>query len=106
MNRHPLTLAYIRAALERPGMYMGDGRLRDLELQVHAFDTALIQTGVMGVHEPFNAAFRNWLARETGRSACQGWAVLLEELHGPGRRARAGLADSFSTAMRPRGIAT
>ena len=78
MNPHPKTIEYIRAACQRPGIYMGDFDLRQLEMQLHGFDAALAAVGELGAHGRFNRDFTNFVSRGSrsqriarlGRCAC------------------------------------
>jgi hypothetical protein len=87
MNPHPATIEYIRRARRRPGMYMGDYDLRQLEMQLHGFDAALAAVGALGAHGAFNRVFTDFVRRKTELSGSQGWAIALAEGFGAGRPA-------------------
>jgi hypothetical protein len=63
MEPHPATSQFIRSACRRPGMYMVDYDLRDLELQLHGFDAGLAAAGVVSPYSRFNRDFTNFCYR-------------------------------------------
>ena len=80
---HPLTVAYVKAAIERPGMYMGDFDLRELEAQLHGFDAALGAAGLLDSAQPMNVMLGALVERD-GLSGSVGWARALQRRHGLG----------------------
>jgi hypothetical protein len=74
-----LCAAFIEEALLHPRMYFHDlGSLEQI-LQGHA--VAFSQLELVGRRdEMFNAAFADWLRRETGVSAAAGWAQAIADL--------------------------
>jgi hypothetical protein len=85
MRPHPATIKYLRAACKRPGMYMGEYDLRQLELQLHGFDAGLAAAGVLGEYSRFNADFTSFVTERTGLSGSQGWAAALADGFGKGK---------------------
>jgi hypothetical protein len=95
MNPHPKTIEYIRAACQRPGMYMADFDLRQLEMQLHGFDAALAAVDALGGYVRFNEDFTNFVVEEVGVSGSQGWAAALVLRFGSGKPA----FDSFCSLL-------
>ena len=77
MNPHPLTLEYLREVALRPGMFMLEFDLRELELQLHGFDAGLTAAGVMADFTYFNRSFCDFLLSTTELSCSQGWATAI-----------------------------
>lgn len=87
MQPHALTLAYVQAARERPGMFYADHDISDLEQQLHGFDAAISAACLLGGRPTFNRAFSLYVTQCTGLSSSRGWAkAFLREY---GRTARA-----------------
>lgn len=82
MKPHPLTLAHIRAVALRPGIYMRDFDLRELEMQLYGFDAGLAAAGVIGEFDWFNRAFNDFLFTRARLSCVQGWARAILERSG------------------------
>ena len=89
MNPHPSTLAFLQLVASRPGMFMHDFDLKDLELQLYGYDAALGDVGVRGNHDRFNVAFVEYLRRNHHLSCSNGWARALLEKFGSAERAYA-----------------
>jgi hypothetical protein len=83
MKPHPLTIEYLRSFPLRPGMFIQDCDLRQLEHQLHGFDAGLEAAGVMGEFEQFNRAFSDFLLSVASMHCIQGWASELIEKYGP-----------------------
>lgn len=84
MKPHPLTLAQIRAVAHRPGMYIRDFDLRELESQLYGFDAGLAAAGALGDYDWFNRSFNDVLSRRDRVSCVQGWALAMIEKYGQG----------------------
>lgn len=82
MKPHPLTVQYLKFFPLRPGMYIQDFDLRQLEHQLHGFDAGLEAAGVMGEFERFNRAFSDFLLSIAPMYCIQGWAAELIEKYG------------------------
>lgn len=82
MTPHPLTLDYLRTVALRPGMYMLDFDLRQLEHQLYGFDAGLAAAGVIGEFDRFNRAFSGFLVATAKLSCSQGWAVAIHGRYG------------------------
>jgi hypothetical protein len=86
MKPHPLTLSQLDAVALRPGMYMRDYDLRELEMQLNGFDAGLAAAGVLGQFDRFNQAFNDFLRSNTNLSCSQGWATAMLEKHGQSQK--------------------
>jgi hypothetical protein len=89
LKAHPLTLRYLIKACLRPGMFMLDYELRQLEVQLHAYDVALADAGHLTSYDRLNDVIAGWVKRRTRQSMCQGW-VALERRYGGSRLSRHG----------------
>jgi len=87
MSPHPLTLAYLQTVANRPGMYMQDFNLTELEFQLFGYDTALADVGVLGEHERFNFSFNEYVRTNSQLSCSRGWAYALLQKYGQGEQA-------------------
>ena len=65
-------------------MFMRDYDLAQLESQIHGYDSALLDAGLLSHYERFNATFSDFASRKEGFSCSQGWAVALVKEHGGG----------------------
>lgn len=99
MNPHPATLDYIRKACKRPGMYMGDYNLRELESQFHGFDAGLAAVGALDPYSHFNRDFTDFVMQKTGLSGSQGWAAALIRGFGKGKTAFDAFCNLLSVAL-------
>jgi len=59
---------------ERPGMYLPDGSLRELETLVHGYYAGLITHGIVEDVPAMTGHFSTWLFLDTGWSTSAGWA--------------------------------
>jgi hypothetical protein len=82
MKPHPLTLAHVKAVSMKPGMYMRDFDLRELEMQLYGFDAGLAAAGIIGDFDWFNRAFNEFLFTRAGLGCVQGWAREILERYG------------------------
>ena len=82
MNPHPLTVEYLRSFALRPGMFIQNCDLGQLEHQLHGFDAGLEAAGVMGEFERFNRTFSDFLLSVASMYCIQGWASKLIEKYG------------------------
>lgn len=82
MKPHPLTLEHLRTLSRRPGMFMHDFDLRDLELQLYGFEAGLDAAGVLDDSDRFNRAFSDFLTSTIGLSCSLGWAEALLREYG------------------------
>ena len=82
MQTHPFTVKYLESFMRRPGMYIQDFDLRQLEHQLHGFEAGLNAAGVFGEAERFNTAFSGYLLSATKLYGIQGWAADLIEKFG------------------------
>jgi len=99
MNPHPSTIEYVAKVCSKPGMFMRNCDLTQLESQIHGYDSALFDAGLLEPHESFNVAFADFIASEEGYSCSQGWALTLVREHGAGAAAFKVFLSLLSAAL-------
>lgn len=84
MRVHPLTLEYLRLVALRPGMYMQDFDLLELELQLYGFEAGLDAAGAFSDFDRFNRSFSEYLVENDKLSCSRGWAYAIRSRYGQG----------------------
>lgn len=79
---HPLTLAHIKSVASKPGMYIRDFDLLELETQLYGFDAGLAASGALGEFDWFNRSFSDFLFRRRRMSCVQGWGRAMTGRYG------------------------
>ncbi len=71
----PLSLFdWLDEARQRPGMFVREKSLAELESQCTGWEAACSAHGIDEAGKGFNARFRHWLRAEHGMSVARGWA--------------------------------
>ena len=65
---------WLEQARQRPGMFVREKSLVELESQCTGWEAALAAHGIDEAGAGFNRVFRDWLRAEHGMSAARGWA--------------------------------
>src|ERR1700722_1273386 len=65
---------FLQEVRKRPGMYVPNNSLHDLEKICHGYTAALSTHGIAEFGTQFNTRFRDYLFEQHGWSMCQGWA--------------------------------
>jgi len=74
---------WLDEARQRPGMFVREMSLAELESQCTGWEAALAAHGIDEAGAGFNRAFRDWLRAEHGMSVARGWAdAILRESDG------------------------
>ena len=74
---------WLDEARQRPGMFVREKSLVELESQCTGWEAALAAHGIDEPGAGFNARFRDWLRAEHGMSVARGWAdAILRESDG------------------------
>jgi hypothetical protein len=68
-------LAQVRV---RPGMYLGDERVKTLAMFLCGYERALCDLGGSGMGAIVLTEFREWLSKELNESRSLGWSELIE----------------------------
>ena len=99
MSPHPSTIEYIAKACSKPGLFMINYDLTQLESQIHGYDSALADADLLGNHEGFNVAFSEFITSKEDFSCSQVWALALVREHGAGVSAFKSFLSLLSAAL-------
>jgi hypothetical protein len=96
MKTHPETIAYVRRIVSRPGMFVGDFDVREIETLLHGFEAGLLAAWAFGNESKFNSEFGEFVCERTGLSGSLGWARALIDEYGSGKESY----DAFCEFLR------